>query len=134
MWNFDSHLDYSQHLPSRVSPLFFSFSYGIFPFRCMSDPFGCRYAVFIWYISLQVYEWPLWLSLCGQSLRWPLFVMVMVMRSTLRTIGSDTTDGFMYIYFFIYMGYGYTHSHWLWSLRDCGFIWLYDISLTHIRP
>jgi len=27
----------SNNLPSRVSPLFF-FSYGIFPFRCMSDP------------------------------------------------------------------------------------------------
>jgi len=37
MWDFD----YSQHLPSRMSPLFFFF--------------------FIWYIflSLQVYEWPL---------------------------------------------------------------------------
>jgi len=33
--------------------IFFSFSYGIFPFR---------------------YEWPLWLWLCGQSHRWPLFV------------------------------------------------------------
>ena len=80
----------------------------------MSDPFGCGYAV-----SHFGDPFLLWLWLCGQSL---------------RTIGSDTTDGFMYIYFFIYMGYGYRHSHWLWSLRDCGFIRLYDISLTHIRP
>jgi len=54
-----------------------------------------------------------WLWLCNQSLRWPLFVMVMWLCSQLlRTIGSDTTDG-MYIYFH-HMGYGYSHgySHW----------------------
>jgi len=84
---FDSHLDYSQHLPSRVSPLFFFFSYDIFPFRCLSDPFGYGYAVS--HIGDPFLVW-----LCGQSL---------------QTIGSDTTDGFMYICF-IYMGYIH-HRH-----------------------
>jgi len=36
-------------------------SYGIFPFRCMSDPFGCRYAV-----SHFGDPFLLWLWLCGQ--------------------------------------------------------------------
>jgi len=92
---FDSHLDYSQHLPSKVSPLFFFscffflFSYGIFPFRCMSDPFGYGYAV-------SHFGDPFWLWLCDQSL---------------RTISSDTTDG-LYIYFIIWvMVIGHGHGY-----------------------
>jgi len=53
MWDFDSHLDYSQYLSSRVSPLFFFFFHMVY--------------------FLSGYEWPLWLWICGQSHRWPLF-------------------------------------------------------------
>jgi len=38
MWDFDSHLDYSQQSPLKGESLVF-FSYDIFPFKCMSDPF-----------------------------------------------------------------------------------------------
>jgi len=33
-----------------------------------------------------------------------------------------------------YISYRLWSLLWLWSLRDCGSIWLYNISLTHIRP
>jgi len=35
-------------------------------------------------------------------------------------------------YIFSYMVY--SHGHGIWLLGDYGSIWLYNISLTHIRP
>jgi len=81
----------------------------------MSDPIGCGYA-----ISHFVDPFLLWL--CGQSL---------------RTIGSATTDRlyiFSYTFFFHMVWFIVIGMVMAWSLRDCGSIWLYDISLTHIRP
>ena len=75
----------------------------------MSDPFGYGYAV-----SHIGDPFCLWWWLCGQSL---------------RTIGSDTTDRL-----YIFLIYGYGHGYGIWLLGDYGSIWLYDISLTHIRP
>jgi len=76
MWDFDSHLDYSQQSPLKGESLVFFFIICILPFRCMSDPFGYGYAV-----SHFGDPFLLWLWLCGQSL---------------RTIGSDTTDSYIY--------------------------------------
>jgi len=35
---------------------------------------------------------------------------------------------------YIFFIYGYGHGYGIWLLGDYGSIWLYDISLTHIRP
>jgi len=45
-------------------------------------------------------------------------------------------DGFIYIYIYIYIFFFFFFIYGLWSLllKDHGSIWLYNISITHIRP
>jgi len=96
MRHFDSHLDYSQQSPLKGESFFFSF--------------------FMWYISLQVYEWPFFG--CGYAV-------------------SHFSDPFGYVVshskpsalipllglYIFHMGYGY------WEIMV---LVIYDISLTHI--
>jgi len=60
------------HLPSRVSPCFFSFPYSIFPLRCMSDPFDYGYTVSHFVTPLLVMVMWLW----DQSLSYIVFNFV----------------------------------------------------------
>jgi len=117
---FDSHLDYSLQSPlkSESLVLFFFFSYDIFPFKCMSDPFLVMVMRSVTSVT------PFWLWPCGQPLQWPLFVMFMVMRLVILN-HRLWYHCWIYIYF-SYMGYGY--SYW-----DIVILYGYDIGLTHIQ-
>ena len=49
-----------------------------------------------------------------------------------HTPAHDFHCVYMIGYIFSYMVY--SHGHGIWLLGDYGSIWLYNISLTHIRP
>ena len=99
---------------------FFLFSYGIFTFRCMRDPFDYCYAVNHFGDPFLVMV--MWL--CGQSFRWPLFGYGYVV---MRLVIANHWLWYHWCVFFTYMDYGYAVSHFEPSalIPLLGYIYIY---------